>query len=140
MKLATPLAIPKRNVLSVAGTPAFQNCLKNRGKKPAMTVQAKDELAQSYMAQPKTGRRVRTGLARVGTAAVALTWAVFAGHAVRRCGSWAVLARRVGRRCGSWADAVGRTFPVGRLLAIGGTIARRQRVAAARGSCGHLPQ
>src|SRR5512135_1031514 len=56
-RLARPLASPRRNVLSVAGTPAFQNCLKNTGKKPAMTVQAKAELAQSYSAHANTGRR-----------------------------------------------------------------------------------
>src|SRR3954452_9950917 len=70
MRLAIPLASPSRNVLSVAGTPAFQNCLKNRGKKPAMTVQANAEFAQSYMAQPKTERRVSTRLAWGVTAAV----------------------------------------------------------------------
>src|SRR5215472_12835850 len=59
MKLAMLLARPSRKVLSVAAMPAFQYCLKNSGKKPAMTVTANDELAQSYMAQPKTGRRVR---------------------------------------------------------------------------------
>jgi hypothetical protein len=43
------LAIPNLAVLS---TPALQNCLKNMGKKPAMTVVAKAEFAQSYMAHP----------------------------------------------------------------------------------------
>ena len=52
-----PLAEPRRNVLSVAATPAFQNCLKNSGKNPAMTVVANAEFAQSYSAQPKTGLR-----------------------------------------------------------------------------------
>src|SRR3981081_899561 len=59
-KLAVPFAMPRRKVLSVAGTPAFQKFLKKSGKKPAMTVVAKEEFAQSYIAQPKTGRRVRT--------------------------------------------------------------------------------
>ncbi len=59
-KLAIPLAIPSLKVLSVAATPTFQYCLKNSGKKPAMTVTAKAELAQSYIAQPKTDLRVRT--------------------------------------------------------------------------------
>src|ERR1700724_1885145 len=72
MKLAAPLAIPRRKVLSVAGTPAFQNCLKNCEKNPAMTVQANEELAQSYMAQPKTARRVRTRRACLVAAAVAM--------------------------------------------------------------------
>src|ERR1700749_934153 len=58
IRLARPLANPNRKVLSVAGMPAFQKFLKNRGKKPAMTVQANEEFAQSYMAQPNTGRRV----------------------------------------------------------------------------------
>jgi len=53
IKLAIPLARPNRKVLSVAGTPAFQKFLKNSGKNPAMTVQANDEFAQSYMAHPK---------------------------------------------------------------------------------------
>ncbi len=56
-KLAMPLASPRRNVLSVAEMSAFQYCLKNSGKNPAMTVVANDELAQSYIAQPNTGRR-----------------------------------------------------------------------------------
>ncbi len=62
-KLAMPFARPSLKVLSVATTPAFQYCLKNSGKKPAMTVVANDELAQSYIAQPNTGRRVRVLLA-----------------------------------------------------------------------------
>jgi hypothetical protein len=73
MKLAIPLASPNRKVLSVAGTPAFQKFLKKSGKNPAMTVQANDEFAQSYMAHPNTGRRVNTRLARVVTAAVVFT-------------------------------------------------------------------
>ena len=46
-KLATPLTMPRRNVLSVATTPAFQYCLKKTGKNPAITVVANAELAQS---------------------------------------------------------------------------------------------
>jgi hypothetical protein len=45
--LAMPLASPSRNVLSVTDTPTFQCCLKNTGKKPAITVVANAELAQS---------------------------------------------------------------------------------------------
>ena len=41
-------------------TPALQNCLKNSGKKPAITVVANAEFAQSYSAQAMTGRRSRT--------------------------------------------------------------------------------
>ena len=52
-----PLAMPSRNVLSVGSLPALQNCLKNTGKKPAITVVAKAEFAQSYRAQATTGRR-----------------------------------------------------------------------------------
>jgi hypothetical protein len=43
-------------VLSVLAKPALQYCLKNIGKKPANTVTAKAELAQSYMAQAMIGR------------------------------------------------------------------------------------
>ena len=46
-RLAMPLVRPRRNVLSVATTPAFQYCLKKTGKNPAITVQAKAEFAQS---------------------------------------------------------------------------------------------
>jgi hypothetical protein len=46
-RLATPLVNPRRKVLSVAATPAFQYCLKNIGKNPAMTVVANAEFAQS---------------------------------------------------------------------------------------------
>ena len=46
-RLARPLVSPRRKVLTEASTPAFQNCLKNTGKNPAMTVVAKAELAQS---------------------------------------------------------------------------------------------
>ncbi len=45
--LAMPLVSPRRKVLSVTATPAFQCCLKNTGKKPAITVVANAELAQS---------------------------------------------------------------------------------------------
>jgi hypothetical protein len=64
-RLLSPLAMPRRYVLSVATTPAFQYCLKNTGKKPAMTVVAKAEFAQSYNAQATTGRRVRTAFTRL---------------------------------------------------------------------------
>ena len=47
MMLAAELAAPNWNVLTVAVVPALQYCLKKRGKKPAMTVVAKAELAQS---------------------------------------------------------------------------------------------
>src|SRR5690606_380898 len=56
-RLARPLARPKRKVLTVGSAPTLQYCLKNTGKKPAMTVVAKAELAQSYSAQARTGRR-----------------------------------------------------------------------------------
>ena len=46
-RLARPLVTPSRNVLSVATTPAFQYCLKNTGKNPAITVVANAEFAQS---------------------------------------------------------------------------------------------
>src|SRR6201996_7463172 len=68
-RLAAPFASPSLKVLCVAGTPAFQNCLKKSGKNPAMTVVANDELAQSYIAHPNTGRRVSTR--RLPEAAVA---------------------------------------------------------------------
>src|SRR3954468_24718363 len=61
-KLAMPLPMPSRNVLTVGSVPALQYCLKKTGKKPAMTVVANDELAQSYMAQAKTGRRSNADL------------------------------------------------------------------------------
>jgi hypothetical protein len=35
----------------------LQYCLKKMGKKPAMTVVAKAEFAQSYLAQPQTDLR-----------------------------------------------------------------------------------
>ncbi len=47
IRLAMPLVTPSRNVLSVATTPAFQYCLKKTGKKPAITVVANAEFAQS---------------------------------------------------------------------------------------------
>ncbi|MEW8462119.1 MAG: hypothetical protein AB2653_17580, partial [Candidatus Thiodiazotropha endolucinida] len=47
MMLATELANPNRKVLSVATTSALQYCLKKIGKKPAITVVAKAEFAQS---------------------------------------------------------------------------------------------
>ena len=48
---AIELAKPSRAVETVASTPWDQYFLKNMGKNPAMTVVAKAELAQSYMAQ-----------------------------------------------------------------------------------------
>src|SRR5579864_4977514 len=78
-KLAVPLAIPRRKVLSVAGTPAFQNCLKKSGKKPAMTVVAKEEFAQSYIAHPNTGRRVNTRRLPAFTAVAVSITGVLAG-------------------------------------------------------------
>ena len=45
--LATPFVTPSRKVLSVTGMPRFQCCLKKTGKKPAMTVVANAEFAQS---------------------------------------------------------------------------------------------
>jgi len=50
-RLARALTTPKRKLLSVTGTPAPQTCLNITGKKPAMTVVAKVEFAQSYRAQ-----------------------------------------------------------------------------------------
>ena len=50
---ATELPRPSRAVLTVASVPRLQYCLKKMGKKPAITVVAKAELAQSYMAHPK---------------------------------------------------------------------------------------
>ena len=44
---ASELPNPSQNVLVVTSVPALQYCLKNSGKKPAMTVVAKAELAQS---------------------------------------------------------------------------------------------
>jgi hypothetical protein len=54
MRLAMEFASPRRKVLVVASTPTFQYSLKNTGKKPAITVVAKAELAQSYRAQDMT--------------------------------------------------------------------------------------
>jgi len=45
-------AIPNLAVLTVTSTPALQYCLKKIGKKPAIIVVAKAELAQSYMLHP----------------------------------------------------------------------------------------
>jgi hypothetical protein len=52
--------MPRRNVLTVAAVPSLQYCLKKTGKKPAMTVVANDEFAQSYNAHETTFRRRRT--------------------------------------------------------------------------------
>ena len=46
-RLATALPIPSWKVLAVLSRPLAQYCLKNNGKKPAITVVAKAELAQS---------------------------------------------------------------------------------------------
>src|SRR5688572_5747000 len=54
MSPATELATPRRDVVAVAETSVLQNFWKNTGKKPAMTVVANAELAQSYSAQAKT--------------------------------------------------------------------------------------
>jgi hypothetical protein len=53
-RLAMELATPSRKVLSTAGLPALQYCLKKIGKKPAITVVAKAESAQSYNAHETT--------------------------------------------------------------------------------------
>ena len=45
--LASELAKPSWAVLVTASLPVLQYCLKNTGKKPAMTVVAKTEFAQS---------------------------------------------------------------------------------------------
>ncbi len=45
---------PSWAVLTLTSVPMLQYVLKKRGKNPAMTVVAKAELAQSYMAQPHT--------------------------------------------------------------------------------------
>src|SRR5262249_4120704 len=71
MALATPLPIPRRNVLTVASEPALQYCLKKIGKKPAMTVVANEEFAQSYRAQLTMLRRVRI---LIGRAQAAMAW------------------------------------------------------------------
>jgi len=51
---AREFAIPSLAVLTVASDPELQYSLKNTGKKPAMTVVANAEFAQSYNAQLKT--------------------------------------------------------------------------------------
>ena len=48
---AREFARPSRAVLREVSVPKLQNCLKKIGKNPAMTVVAKAEFAQSYMAQ-----------------------------------------------------------------------------------------
>lgn len=45
--LLMELVMPSHNVLSVAGVPALQYDLKKTGKKPAITVVANAEFAQS---------------------------------------------------------------------------------------------
>ena len=48
---AAELAMPRQRVLYAGSDGSAQYALKNKGKNPAMTVVAKAELAQSYMAQ-----------------------------------------------------------------------------------------
>ena len=48
------LPSPSWAVLRFTSVPWLQYCLKKSGKKPAITVVAKAELAQSYKAQPQT--------------------------------------------------------------------------------------
>jgi len=69
--------MPSLEVLTLASTPLLQYCLKNNGKKPAMTVVAKAELAKSYSAQARTwGSRKRPVLRRmrVVMAEICVTW------------------------------------------------------------------
>lgn len=49
--LLSELAKPKYRVLELSSMPLPQYCLKKAGKKPAITVVAKAEFAQSYSAQ-----------------------------------------------------------------------------------------
>ena len=49
---AIEFAIPNLAVLIVVSTPTHQYCLKKIGKKPAIIVVAKAELAQSYILHP----------------------------------------------------------------------------------------
>ena len=56
---AMALPKPSRDVVSVGVTSVLQNFWKNTGKKPAITVVANAEFAQSYSAQAKTGRFLR---------------------------------------------------------------------------------
>jgi hypothetical protein len=46
-RLPAPFSSPRRNVLTAASVPTLQYCLKNTGKKPAITVVANAEFAQS---------------------------------------------------------------------------------------------
>ena len=62
--LAAEFANPSRAVLTTGSTPAFQYCLKNTGKKPAMTVVANTEFAQSYSAHESTGRLLNSSRTR----------------------------------------------------------------------------
>jgi hypothetical protein len=52
-----PFAIPRRNVVTVEATPSLQYSASMTGTKAVTTVIEKAELAQSYKAQPTTGRR-----------------------------------------------------------------------------------
>ncbi len=53
---AHELAMPSFIVLAATSAPWLQYCLKKRGKKPAITVVAKAELAQSNAAQEISSR------------------------------------------------------------------------------------
>ena len=53
-RLAVEFPKPRSAVLVLTSVPMLQYFLKNSGKKPAITVVANVELAQSYMAQPHT--------------------------------------------------------------------------------------
>ena len=56
-RLATEFPRPSCAVLTLGSVPWLQYCLKKSGKNPAMTVVAKAELAQSYIAHPQTTLR-----------------------------------------------------------------------------------
>src|SRR5699024_8910011 len=55
-RLASELPTPKYSVLVASDCPALHQVLKKTGKKPAITVVAKAELAQSYSAQAQRPR------------------------------------------------------------------------------------
>jgi hypothetical protein len=57
IRLAVETETPSQKVLSVGWLPSLQKSLKKIGKKPAMTVVAKAEFAQSYITQPNTAFR-----------------------------------------------------------------------------------
>lgn len=58
-KLAAELNSPSQKVLWAAAISPAQYCLNSTGKKPASTVVAKVELAQSYSAQDQAARFLR---------------------------------------------------------------------------------